>query len=348
MKTILVILDGASEEKIEELNFTTPIEYAKTPVLDMLIKTGKYSRKVFFSENRVPDSLCCILTILGAPECSIPENRAYFEALAANIEIKDTEAVLRCNLVSIKDNRLKSFNGEGLTKCEMKEFSKKVTTKNNLKFYHISDYRNILVIDKDKLTSKLKNMPPHENVGRSMDELQRNINNEILKEFFCDNRFSINNIDYAFYPWGVSEKTELKSFFELHKKSCSCVCSAEIVKGISKAMKINLPELKYATSDVDTDLSEKAEVVLRELHTHDFVIAHINGTDEVSHRKDTYGKIKFIEKIDKEFLNVICNNVKNTKIIVLADHQTSSVTGKHGTGSVDVVETIIKEGIWLR
>lgn len=343
MKTILIILDGASEEKIEELNFATPIEYANTPVLDMLIRMGKYSRKVFFPENRIPDSLCCILTILGVPESSIPENRAYFEALAANIHIKESEAVLRCNLVSIKDKRLESFNGEGLTKAEMKKFSEKVSRKNNLKFYHISDYRNILVMDKKKLTSKLKNLPPHENLGKSMDELQRNINNKILEEFLRDNQFSTNNTDYAFYPWGVSERTEIKSFFELHKKSCSCVCSAEIVKGISKAMKINLPELKYATSDVDTDLGEKAEAVLKELQTHDFVIAHINGTDEVSHRKDTQGKIKFIEKIDKEFLSLIFEKVRNTKIIVLSDHQTSSVTGKHGMGFVDVIETIIKE-----
>ena len=50
-----------------------------------------------------------------------------------------------------------------------------------------------------------------------------------------------------------------------------------------------------------------------------------------------------IEKIDEEFLSVICKNVKNTKITVLADHQTSSVTGKHGTGAVDVIEAIIKE-----
>jgi 2,3-bisphosphoglycerate-independent phosphoglycerate mutase len=343
MKTILVILDGASEEKIEELNFMTPVEYAKTPILDKLIRTGKYSKKIFFPKNRIPDSLCCILTILGVHESLIPENRAYLEALAANIKIKDTEAVLRCNLVSIKDNRLESFNGEGLTKNEMKEFSKKVSSKNNLKFYHISDYRNILVIDKEKITGRLNNMPPHENVGMPMEILRRNINNSVLEEFLHENQFSSNRGDYAFYPWGLSERTEIKSFFDIHKKSCSCVCSAEIVKGISKAMKIKLPELKYATSDVDTDLREKAEAVLRELCTCDFVIAHINGTDEASHRKDTFGKIKFIEKIDEEFLSVICKNVKNTKITVLADHQTSSVTGKHGTGAVDVIEAIIKE-----
>lgn len=343
MKTILVILDGASEEKIKELNYMTPIEYAKTPVLDKLIKTGKYSKKTFFPENRTPDSLCCILTILGVNESLIPENRAYLEALAANIEIKDTEAVLRCNLVSIKDGRLESFNGKGLTKTEMEEFSNKVTTKNNLKFHHISDYRNILVIDKEKLTCRPYNMPPHENIEKPMEILRRNINNNILEEFMHENQFSTNSGDYAFYPWGVSERAELKSFFDIHKKSCSCVCGAEIMKGISNAMKIRLPELRNATSDADTDLGEKAEAVLRELRTHDVVIAHINGTDEVSHRKDIYGKIKFIEKIDEEFLSVIYKNVNNTRIIVLADHQTSSITGKHGTGTVDVVEAIIKE-----
>lgn len=341
MKTILVILDGASEEKIKQLNYMTPIEYAKTPVLDMLMKEGEYKRKIFFPKKRIPDSLCCILTILGVDESLIPENRAYFEALAANIKIRDTEAVLRCNLVSIKDKKMESFNGAGLTKEEMKKFSNKVKTTDNLKFFHISDYRNILVIDKEKLTHKLHNMPPHENVGKAVEMLEGNLDNSILQEFFLKNQFSINNIDYAFYPWGLSEKTVLKSFFELHKKTCSCICSAEIVKGIAKAMRINLPELKHSTADVDTDLSEKAEAVLSELHKSDYVIAHINGTDEVSHRKDIYGKVKFIERIDEKFLGVICKNIKNTKIIVLSDHQTSSVTGKHGTGYVDVIETVI-------
>lgn len=341
MKTVLIILDGASEEKIEELNFLTPMQYAKTPVLDKLTETGKYSRKIFFPKNRIPDSLICILTILGVNERLIPENRAYFEALAANIKVKDREAVLRCNLVSIEGGRLKSFNGEDLTKAEMKNFSNNVTTKNNLKFFHMSDYRNILVMDKGKLTYALSNMPPHENLGKPMDLLLENINNDILKEFFHENKFSLRGMDYAFYPWGVSKKINLPSFYHIHKKTCSCICGAEIVKGISKAMDIELPELKYATADVDTDLSEKAEAVLSELQKSDYVIAHINGTDEVSHRKEIYGKVKFIERIDEEFLGVICKDIKNTKIIVLSDHQTSSVTGKHGTGYVDVIETVI-------
>jgi 2,3-bisphosphoglycerate-independent phosphoglycerate mutase len=108
-------------------------------------------------------------------------------------------------------------------------------------------------------------------------------------------------------------------------------------------MEIALPKLDYATADVNTNLIEKANTVLNEIKHYDVVIAHINGTDEVSHRKDVMGKVKFIEKIDKEFISLVIENVKNTKVIVLSDHQTSSVTGNHQKGFVDIIKTIIKE-----
>jgi len=107
-------------------------------------------------------------------------------------------------------------------------------------------------------------------------------------------------------------------------------------------MKIDLAYLENATGDTDTDLVEKANAVLNEIKTHDVVIAHINGTDEASHRNDLYGKINFIEKIDKELLEEIyINSSKSTRIIILSDHQTSSKTGKHEKGYVDIIKNMI-------
>lgn len=339
MKTILIILDGVSEEKIIELNNMTPLEYANTKVLNKLSSEGSKSKTTFYPPNKEPDSLNCILSILGLEESLIPRNRAYLESLAAGIKIKEDEAVLRCNLVSIKDNMLESFNGKGLTSYEMKEFAINVKSNSNIKFYHISDYRNLIVVKKTKALTLLKDIPPHENIGQSINEIIGNLQNiNILNDFIKENNFKFNDNNYTFYPWGVSEAVKLPSFLSLHNKSCSCVCNAEIVKGIAKAMEIDLVELKNSTGDTDTNLYEKAHAVLREIKTHDVVIAHINGTDEVSHRKDTLGKIKFIEKIDEEFLGEIYNNIdKNTKIIIVSDHQTSSITGKHEKGFVDVV-----------
>jgi len=339
MKTILIILDGVSEEKNILLNNMTPLEYANTKVLNKIISEGSKSKTTFYPPNKEPDSLNCILSILGLEEILIPRNRAYLESLAAGIKVEEDEAVLRCNLVRIKDNVLESFNGCGLTSEEMKNFALNVKINNNIKFYHISDYRNLIVVKKNKDLSSLKDIPPHENIGQNIDEILENIKDiNILNEFIVKNQFRFNGNNYMFYPWGISEAVKLPSFSSLHNKTCSCVASAEIVKGIAKAMEIDLVELKNSTGDTDTDLFEKAFAVLREIKTHDVVIAHINGTDEVSHRKDTFGKVKFIEKIDKEFLSEIYgNNDKNTKIIIVSDHQTSSITGKHEKGFVDVI-----------
>lgn len=338
MKTILVIIDGLSEEKVHELGNKTPLEFACTPFIDKIIEQGHHIKRKFYPPHMQPDSLNCILTILGVHERYIPNNRAYLEALASNIYVERDEVVLRCNIISSKDGKMESFNGKNLTEEQMKNAALNVKTTDEIKFYHISGYRNLIVLKKSPEIMLMKNIPPHENVGNVMADITSNFENvEIIKEFVLKNKFSINGISYMFYPWGPSEHSEIPTFHELHHKSCSCVCNAEVVKGIAKAMKMDVAHLMNSTADVDTDLIEKSSAVLRELKDHDVVIAHINGTDEASHRKDLDGKISFIEKIDRNFISEIYNNVDDTKIIIVSDHQTSSITGRHEKGNVDVI-----------
>lgn len=340
-KTILVILDGLSEEKITELNNMAPLEYAYTPTIDKIEKEGCHREMVFYPSGRQPDSLSCIPTILGVDKGKIPYGRAYIEAVAAGINVEENEAVLRCNLISIKENRLESFNGKGLSKKEMDEVSDLVVTLAGSKFYHLNDYRNILVLEKNEELLSLKSVPPHENVGINTDKLFRGLKNiKILSKFIENNHFFIRGMHYMFYPWGLSEKINLPSFYTIHKKTCSLVCQAEIVKGIGKLMNIPVAILKNATGDTDTDLNEKADAVLKETLTHDVVVAHINGIDEVSHRKDLYGKVEFIEKIDRDFLSKIYKNISCTKLIIVSDHQTSCITGKHEKGFVDYITNV--------
>lgn len=338
MKTILVIIDGLSEDKIHELGNKTPLEFACTPFIDKIIEQGHHSQRTFYPSNMQPDSLNCILAILGVDERYIPKNRAFLEALASNIHVEHDEVVLRCNLISIKDEKLESFNGINLTEEQMKNASLNVKTTGEIKFHHISGYRNLIVLKKNREIMLMKNIPPHENVGSSMAEILKSFEHiEILKEFVLHNKFFINGHSYMFYPWGPSEYSEIPSFHELYQKSCSCVCSAEIVKGIAKSMKIDVAALKNSTADINTDLKEKSSAVIKELKDHDVVIAHINGTDEASHRKDLSGKISFIEKIDSDFMREIYNNACDTRIIVVSDHQTSSLSGRHEKGNVDVI-----------
>lgn len=337
MKKVLIIIDGLSEKNIAGLNDMQPLEYAYTPFIDKIIHEGFRTKKMYCPDGREPDSLGCILSILGVNGSLIPKNRAYLEAVAENIEVGEDEAALRCNLVSIKDHKLESFNGKGLTREEMRSASENIKTK-GIKFYHLNEYKNIIIAEKSEKLFSIKDMPPHENMGSSIESLLNQLEEiKELKEFINNNQFSVRGKNYMFYPWGVADKTVLPSFFKLFGRSASCICSADIMKGIAKSMKMDVPSLKSGTGDVDTDLKEKAETAINELKTHDTVIVHANGTDEASHRMDIKGKINFIERIDKELIKIIYENIENASMIIVSDHQTSSITGRHETGFVDYI-----------
>ena len=124
----------------------------------------------------------------------------------------------------------------------------------------------------------------------------------------------------------------------MHKLRGGTVCKAEIVRGIGKALGMEVVVPKNATGDVDTDLFTKAEATLELLKQYDFVLAHFNGTDEAAHRYDALEKVAFIERIDKEFLGTVLAAVQEPlKIVICGDHVTSSVSGKHDRGEVPVI-----------
>ncbi len=349
MKSVLIILDGVSEEKTDVLHGMTPLEYACTPTIDSIVKKGIHKKTSYCVEGREPDSLSCILSALGVDSGIIPRNRAYFEALASGINVGVDDVVLRCNLISVAENRIESFNGRGLTSWEMRDISNKVNVPDGLKFHHLTDYRSLMVMKSNREIQLLEDIAPHENIGINISELFRGVGKIDLLNYFIEaNMVFIRGREYMFYPWGVAEKSYLPSFFNLYGRTCSCICGAEIMKGIAKAMGMNVPELKNATGDVDTDLREKAKAVLDELKKNDSVIAHINGSDESAHRMNLQEKISFIEKTDREFLKVIYENIENTSLTIVSDHQTSSITGKHEKGPVDYISNIREEFTWQR
>ncbi|MFQ6084263.1 MAG: phosphoglycerate mutase, partial [Candidatus Aminicenantia bacterium] len=60
---------------------------------------------------------------------------------------------------------------------------------------------------------------------------------------------------------------------------------------------------------------------------YDFIFCHIKGTDILSEDGNFLGKKKFIEKIDKNIKPLL--QLKNTLIVVTADHSTCSLLKRH-------------------
>lgn len=295
------------------------------------------------SRNNTPtgmetDSLNCIMNILGVEKEKIPKGRAYLEALALGMDISDNDLVFRCNLVNVDEhNILTSSCGD-----------EKVHNIANDNFYikHIEKHKNLLVVkNSSKYFDGIKTYPPHQNIGKPMKSIEPVVNDE-LKDILAN---LLN--EYSLFAWGQAVKETTPSFYELHNKTGAIIAKTEVILGIAKAMQMYCPILKNATADIDTDLSEKTKLSLELTQKYDFVMLHINGVDECGHRKSKTEKINFIREIDKQVLRYIIKNApKELSVIITADHETSSQTGKHINS--DVCYYIINENeeclSWLK
>lgn len=347
MRSLLVIIDGLGDDSFAAWQGRTPFEKAVHKNMDALIAQGSLQELSICEDDLVPESCSCILRLLGVAKEDMPHNRAYLELLANGRDVSEYEMVLRCNLVAVDAaGYLAGFNGAGLTAEQMQEAAQLCDgILKDIEFIHLSEYRNLLIMSKEAKVLNCKIKPPHESVGEHLEELLADLKNSSLAVKYLLQeaeerlkKFAHDGLHYSLYPWGVSSRQTLPSFYNLHKLRGGVVCKAEIVRGIGKALGMEVRVPRGATGDVDTNLHSKAEATLELLPQYDFVVAHFNGTDEAAHRYDALEKVAFIERIDKEFLGTVIDAIEEPlKIVICGDHVTSSVTGKHDRGTGPVI-----------
>lgn len=355
MRSLLVLIDGLGDEPIATFGGLTPFEKAIHPHIDSLAAAGTLSAVSICENDITPESCSCILRLLGVDKKNMPHNRAYMELLAQGRDISEYEMVLRCNLVAVDDaDRLAAFNGQGLSASEMEQAAAVCDAiLKDVEFIHLSEYRNLLILNREQEILDCAVQPPHESIGENAEKMLADLCGKSLAlNYFLQEAekrlasFNKNGLRYMLYPWGASAREELPSFYDLHKIHGGAVCKAEIVRGIAKALEIDICVPQGATGDVDTNVAAKAAATIKMLQNNDFVIAHFNGSDEAAHRYDAAGKAAFIEKIDREFIASVLEHLKGPlKIVICGDHVTSSVTGRHGKGKVPVVAAAVNTGM---
>ena len=347
MRSLLLLIDGLGDDPIAAFNGQTPYEHAQHPEMDKLAKQGTLGYLSICENDIIPESCSCILRLLGVDKKDIPRNRAYLELLANNRDVSEYEMVLRCNLAAVDESgRLAAFNGQGLTAAEMRKAAELCDgVLKDIEFIHLSEYRNLLVLNKEAAVLECAIKPPHESVGENAAQLLQKLREQSLSiNYFLQETakrlapLAHDGLHYELYPWGPSARQGLPSFSELHGLRGGAVCKAEIVRGIAKALKMDVLTPPAATGDVDTDIRAKAEGALTLLAQDDFVIAHFNGSDEAAHRYDYQAKADFIARIDEQFMQTIAAQYKEPlKVVICGDHVTSSVTGKHSDGCTPVI-----------
>ncbi|WP_252246663.1 alkaline phosphatase family protein [Clostridium sp. ZBS4] len=344
MKYVMVIIDGLSDDPIKELNYKTPLETAFIPSIHYIATKGRVGRIATAYEGFPVESMVCIMGLLGfEPEKYYPCGRASFEAMAKGIPINDNDLVFRCNIVHTDEKKdcITDFTAGLISDREARKFIAKTNLlHNNWEIYPGQSYRNILIVREANVnTTKVKCFPPHMHIGENLNSIRpygEDENTKVLLDKIW--KFLLQSYDKEsnkmLWVWSPSKAIKWPSFKEATGLNGAVVCGLDFLQGIAMAADIDFDIIPGATGYTDTDYDSKATYAKKYLENHDFVLVHINATDEEAHQHNYKGKTDAIEKVDSLIVGPLLQELHEKykddfRIIICGDHKTRCSDGKH-------------------
>ena len=112
MKFALVIPDGAADEAQPSLGGKTPLQAARIPHMDEVAARGLVGRADHVPASMPSGSDVGTMSLFGYDPLTFHTGRAPLEAAAQGIELGELDWCIRCNFVTVVDDKLVSFTAE--------------------------------------------------------------------------------------------------------------------------------------------------------------------------------------------------------------------------------------------
>ncbi len=365
MKYVIIIPDGCADEPQASLGGKTPLQAANIPAMDAIAARG-----IVGASNNTPTHLpagsaVANLSLLGYDPNEYFTGRAPLEAAAQGIELADDDWAIRCNLVCVQDQMMKSFTAGHISSEEattlladlQKEFE------SHFEFKPGVSYRNLLLFRGSNNTPPFsmdtRCTPPHDLTDKTvLDDFPRGPGSDVLEsimaksqEVFTDHpvnqaRVAAGNLPATnVWLWGCGKAPKLASFEERFGKTGAMITAVDLLRGIAQLLKWNVIEVPGATGYTDTDYAAKGQYAIDNLDKTDVICVHVEATDEASHEGDAAKKVESLQEIDSKIVAPLSKVLESTphRILVSPDHPTFVRTKTHTHG--DVPFAIAGEGI---
>ena len=354
MKHLVLLLDGMADYPVPELDGKTPMELAKKPNIDSLAAKGEVGLCKTVADGLKPGSDVANLSVLGYDPAVCYTGRSPLEAASIGIDLKPTDVAMRCNLVTLSDEKnyadktMVDYCADDISTEEAAkiiEFVEEKLGSDIYKFYSGVSYRHCLVIANG--TTELGTMtPPHDISGRIVGEYLSTADSakpllELMEksyELLKDHPVNLERIARGKRPansiwlWGEGRKPSLEDFKAKNGISGGIVSAVDLLRGIGKCANMSVPEVEGATGYIDTNFTAKKDAAIKLFEEGtDLVYIHMEAPDECGHRGEVQNKIKSIELIDELVAGPMMDYLKGTphSILVMPDHPTPLTLKTH-------------------
>ena len=345
MKYIVILADGMAGEPLDALGGKTTLEYAKTPNMDTLAGMGTIGMVKTVPDGMKPGSDVANLSVIGYAPDRFYSGRSPLEALSVGVDMKDTDVVFRCNIVTLSEEEpyeektiIDHSSGEISTEDAniLMDAIREAFDCEEFRFYTGTSYRHITVWDKGEV---LDFYQPHDHLGQVIGQyLPKHpaFRKMMEKSFDILNNHPLNierakqgkNKANSLWFWGAGTKPLLQNFKEKTGLSGAMISAVDLLKGIAVGAGMQVIAVPGATGSLDTNYDGKAQAALSTLleDGNDFVYVHVEAPDEMGHQGNMHHKIQAIENIDEKIIGTICNQMdqlgEDYRMLILPDHPT--------------------------
>ncbi len=341
MKYCVVIIDGAAGLPLPERGGKTCLELAETPNLDALAGEGVVGLARTVPAGMEPSSACACMSVLGYDPRVYYRGRSAIEAKAMDIPIGEGEVVFRCNLVGVRDGKMKSYSAGYISTEEAKELISALNedlSNDSIHFYPGVSYRNILKLRGHEETLSAQCTPPHDIPDKPVAEfLPKGKGSQILRELMQrseavlkDHPINAERVARGDIPattiwlfWGSGQVPEMPPFRKSYGLNAALTSGVDLLKGLGKMMGMKVLNIAGVSDGLENDHAAQANGALRALEEHDLVVVHIEAPDEAAHAGSISDKVEAIERIDKEVIGRLRSYQKDAlRVLAMPDHPT--------------------------
>lgn len=359
----LLIVDGLGDLPAPSLGGQTPLEAARTPVLDDLASRGQIGLLDPVAPGEVPNTHSGSGMLFGVyPSEADRLTRGPVEASGAGRVLQDGEIAVRANFATVRahpdgwevrDRRAGRIS-EG-TEDLAEELGDVDLGDGILASLQPTDqHRCVLVLGGAGLDPAISDTDPGDGpqprllrrcealqpgAELTADKINRFV--ELARTRLADHPVNRERSGAGLPPAnavitrGAGAAFKLDNVLRSQGIRTAVVAGCNTVRGLAHILGFTTVSDPRFTATVATDLDAKIAAVLEALDSHDMVYLHVKAPDLLAHDRQPEGKRDFLERLDRALSPLAEAGVM---IALSADHTTDSNSGVHTS---DPVPTLI-------
>jgi 2,3-bisphosphoglycerate-independent phosphoglycerate mutase len=357
MKYAVILIDGMADDPLPELGGKTPIEAAKTPVLDGLAQKAQFGTFVTLPSAFPTSSDVANMSVLGWDLASSYTGRGAIESYGLGVPLDAETVAFRMNIITTKGDVLEDYSAGHISEPEAAEIvdflaaklgSAEVTIRKGV------SYRHILYLHGKRFSPAVDYDKPDSSHGMEWSKIlprartpEAEATAALLRDLMLKSRALLadhpvnrkridrgENPANMIWPWSGGCKPDMPSFEKLYGKKGSIISAVDVILGLGLLGKMESLRPEGATGWIDTNYENKARAAVDMLRRNDFVYLHVEAVDECGHLGDLPNKIKAIEDVDGRLAKTFLDEYKKVhrddlRVMVLPDHPVPVKLRKH-------------------